>query len=84
MAEKTGAVRALLDQLREPKMDNKRLFVDFLPEAWKVLGLKGEPDLVSLEALLIAAVVRKTTPEKDQPPILKNKDMAKKRENCER
>lgn len=80
MAEKTGAVRALLDQLREPKMDNKRLFVDFLPEAWKVLGLKGEPDLVSLEALLIAAVVRKTTPEKDQPPILKNKDMAKKRD----
>lgn len=50
-------VQDLLVQLRQPKMKGKRLFSDFLPEAWRLLNLKGDPDLVSFEALLISAII---------------------------
>lgn len=57
MAEE-AAISVLLNQLRGPKMNSKKLFADFLPEAWKLFGLSGDPDLVLFEAFLIYAIIR--------------------------
>lgn len=67
----------LLSKMQEPK-GHKKTFAYYLNEAWELFGLDGDPDLVSLEALLIEAIIRVAAPENES--TTKKAEAAKKRD----
>ena len=57
LLDKILTIEDLLSQLREPKNKHLNPFEELLPEARKLLGLDSELDAISLEALLIQAII---------------------------
>lgn len=73
-------VKELLDQLREPENKRSNPFVELLPKAQELLGLGSKLDTISLEALLIQAIIYCVFDDEDEPDKISKED-AKKRDS---
>ncbi len=73
-------VKELLDQLREPKKKHSNPFVELLPKAQELLELGSKLDTISLEALLIQAIIYCVFDNEDEPDKISKED-AKKRDS---
>jgi len=72
-------VKELLDRLRKPEEKHSNPFVELLPKAQKLLGL-NKLDTISLEALLIQAIIYCVFHNENEPDEISKKD-AKKRDS---
>lgn len=70
----------LLVQFREPKGKYKESFTEILPKAQELFGLKNELDIISLDALLIQAIIYCVFGDEDEPDKM-NEETAKKRDS---
>ena len=78
--DKILTIEDLLSQLREPKNKHLNPFEELLPEARKLLGLDSELDAISLEALLIQAIIYCVFDSENEPDEISKED-AKKRDS---
>lgn len=76
-SEKQRKIRDLLTEMRDPKGE-KSIFKDYLSEAWELLGLDGKESLLSLEVLLIEAVINITIHKKKKMSADEYKKAAQK------
>jgi len=80
LLDKILTIEDLLSQLREPKNKHLNPFEELLPEARKLLGLDSELDAISLEALLIQAIIYCVFDSENEPDEISKED-AKKRDS---